>query len=82
MILEIFTPEKKVYSGEADAVQMPGTEGSFQVLKDHDALIASLKEGQMKVENGSDVQLFNIKSGFVEVLQDKITVLVEGVVAE
>lgn len=82
MTLEIFTPEKKVYSGEADAVQMPGTEGSFQVLKDHDALIASLKEGQMKVENGSDVTLFNIKSGFVEVLQNKITVLVEGVVAE
>lgn len=82
MTLEIFTPEKKVYSGEADAVQMPGTEGSFQVLADHDALIASLKEGQMKVENGSEITVFNIKSGFVEVLQNKITVLVEGVVAE
>lgn len=78
MQLDILTPEKKVFSGEADAVSFPGTAGAFQVLNHHAPLISSLKEGKVKVRTKKEELLFNIKSGFVEVLKNKVTVLVEG----
>lgn len=78
MTLDILTPEKKVFSGEADAVSFPGTAGAFQVLNHHAPLISSLKEGKIKVRTNRNVMLFSIKSGFVEVLKNKVTVLVEG----
>ncbi|MDX5405211.1 MAG: F0F1 ATP synthase subunit epsilon [Bacteroidota bacterium] len=49
MYLEIITPEKKIFQGEVDAVQMPGTEGLFQVLKGHAPIISTLKDGQVKI---------------------------------
>jgi F-type H+-transporting ATPase subunit epsilon len=79
MQLDILTPEKKIYSGEADAVSFPGTAGAFQVLNHHAPLISSLKEGDIKVRNKKEEVLFHVKSGFVEVLKNKVTVLVEGV---
>lgn len=78
MQLDILTPEKKVFSGEADSVSFPGTAGAFQVLNHHAPLISSLKEGKVKVRSKKEDLLFNIKSGFVEVLKNKVTVLVEG----
>ena len=79
MQLEILSPEKKVYSGPADSVIFPGSDGVFQVLNNHAPLIASLQEGTIKVRNQKQDSLFTIKSGFVEVLKNKVTVLVEGV---
>ena len=86
MNLEILTPEKKIYSGEVYGVQMPGISGSFEVLEKHAPLISALKAGRLKVlkdksaMSGAQNHLayFDIQSGFVEVLNNKITVLVEG----
>ena len=50
MQLEIITPESKVFTGEADAVQFPGLDGSFQVLSNHAAIISALSEGEVKVD--------------------------------
>jgi F-type H+-transporting ATPase subunit epsilon len=88
MNLEILTPEKKVYSGEVYGVQMPGISGSFEVLEKHAPLVSALKAGRLKVlknkSAGSGGQnnfaFFDIQSGFVEVLNNKVTVLVEGAV--
>ena len=49
MQLEIITPESEVFKGEAEAVQFPGLEGSFQVLKGHAPVISALAEGDVKV---------------------------------
>lgn len=49
MQLEIITPEVKIFEGEADAVQFPGLDGSFQVLNNHSAIISALVEGDVKV---------------------------------
>lgn len=78
MQLTILTPEKKIFSGDADAVSFPGTAGAFQVLDHHAPLISSLKAGQIKVQVKKDAMVFTIKTGFVEVLKNKVTVLVEG----
>lgn len=79
MQLDILTPEGKVFSGEADAVQLPGLDGLFQILNNHAPLIAALTDGVVKVQNNNAKQTFNIKSGIVEVFNNKISVLTEGV---
>ena len=80
MNLEILTPEKKVYSGEVYGVQMPGTSGSFEVLDKHAPMVSALKPGRVKVlkDKNNQVAFYDIKSGFVEVINNKVTVLVEG----
>lgn len=50
MQLEIITPEAKIFSGEASAVQFPGLDGSFQVLNGHAPIISALQEGQVKID--------------------------------
>jgi F-type H+-transporting ATPase subunit epsilon len=80
MNLEILTPEKKLFSGEVYGVQMPGISGSFEVLEKHAPLVSALRAGRLKVLNDkqSHFSYFDIQGGFVEVLNNKVTVLVEG----
>ncbi|HEV8506346.1 MAG TPA: ATP synthase F1 subunit epsilon [Chitinophagaceae bacterium] len=80
MNLEILTPEKKLFSGEVYGVQMPGISGSFEVLEKHAPLVSALKAGRIKVlkDKQSHFSFFEIQGGFVEVLNNKVTVLVEG----
>jgi F-type H+-transporting ATPase subunit epsilon len=86
MNLEILTPEKKLYSGEVYGVQMPGISGSFEVLDKHAPMISALKPGRIKVlkdkPTGSGGQNhlanYDVQGGFVEVLNNRVTVLVEG----
>lgn len=79
MTLEILTPETKLYSGEVHGVQLPGIEGSFEVLEKHAPLVAALGKGKIKVlKTKLEVFSYTIQSGFAEVLDNKTTVLVEG----
>ncbi|MGZ5285899.1 MAG: ATP synthase F1 subunit epsilon [Flavisolibacter sp.] len=79
MTLEILTPEKKIFSGDVYGVQMPGISGSFEVLDKHAPLVSALKAGRVKVlRDKQHTTSYDIQSGFVEVLNNKVTVLVEG----
>ena len=79
MTLEILTPERKIFSGEVYGVQLPGIAGSFEVLEKHAPLVSALKAGKLKILNDkTSTTLYNIQSGFVEVINNKTTVLVEG----
>ena len=81
MTLEILTPEKKLYSGEVYGVQMPGISGSFEVLDRHAPLVSALKPGRLKIlKDKTHTESFDIQGGFTEVLNNKVTVLVEGAV--
>ena len=77
MKVEILSPGKKIFDDEAISVQMPGTAGLFEVLQNHAPLISSLSEGKIKVKTKSDTHLFDIKSGFVEVLRNNVSILIE-----
>ncbi len=83
MTLEILTPEKKLFSGDVFGVQMPGISGSFEVLDKHAPLVSALKAGRIKVlrDKQAHAAHYEIKGGFVEVLNNKVTVLVEGAIA-
>ncbi len=82
MLLEILTPEKKLYSGEVYGVLMPGISGMFEVLDKHAPLVSALKPGRVKVLKDKQNHLanFDIQGGFVEVLNNKVTLLAEGAV--
>lgn len=79
MILEILTPEQKIFSGDVYGVQLPGIAGLFEVLDKHAPLVSALQAGRLKIlMDKTQTAGYIIKSGFVEVLNNKTTVLVEG----
>ena len=78
MRLEITTPDKQIFSGDAVLVQLPGSDGLFEILQNHAPMIASLGKGKIKVEDeGGKQHFFDIRGGVCEVLENKITVLAE-----
>lgn len=82
MQLEILTPEHKVFSGNVYGIQLPGTGGSFEILEKHAPMIASLGKGRMKVlKDKNSTEMYEISAGFVEVINNKVSVLVEDATA-
>ena len=80
MKLEILTPDKTIFDGEVTSVTVPGTAGSFEVLKVHAPIISTLEDGKVIVRGSNKLENeFLIKGGVVEVLHNKIMVLAEGV---
>lgn len=81
MKLEILTPEQKIYSGDVYGVQLPGISGLFEVLDKHAPLVSALKSGKLKIlKDKNSTAQYTIQSGFVEVLNNSTTILVEGAV--
>ncbi len=79
MVLEILTPDKKVFSGDVYGVQLPGINGLFEVLDKHAPLVSALKDGKLKIlKDKTQSTTYTIQSGFVEVLNNKTVVLVEA----
>jgi len=79
MHLEIITPDKKIFEGEVKLIQLPGSKGGFEMLKNHAPIISTLEKGTIKIhdENGKK-QFFDIDGGVVENKSNKIIVLVES----
>lgn len=79
MNLTILTPKTPKMERTVSKVFLPGTAGSFEVLKGHAPLISSLTGGSVRWENESDgsTESFEISSGFVEVKNNVITVTAE-----
>jgi F-type H+-transporting ATPase subunit epsilon len=79
MNLEILTPDKKVFEGEVKSVTVPGTMGSFEILNDHAPIISTLDDGKLIVRTGGREDVYLVKGGVVEVLNNKVMVLAEGI---
>lgn len=78
MIVEIITPEKKLFSGEATMVRVPGTNGSFQLLNSHAPIVSTLENGVVTIRKSKGEELtFDIHSGLLECKNNKIIILVE-----
>jgi F-type H+-transporting ATPase subunit epsilon len=78
MYLEIITPDKKVFAGEVEAAQFPGTNGSFEVLNSHAPLISTLESGRIRITTTQGQTFYTVDGGVVEVLNNKIIVLAES----
>ncbi|MCL4107172.1 UNVERIFIED_CONTAM: hypothetical protein GTU68_032987 [Idotea baltica] len=79
MNVTVLTPGKEVFSGAVASVKVPGTSGEFEVRKGHAAIVSSLKEGDVKIKSEDGKLLsFSIANGFIEVLKDEVSILVQG----
>ncbi len=79
MHLEIITPDKKVFDGEATIVTFPGSDGSFQIMNNHAPLISLLNEGIVEYKTKDSRKQVKITGGVVEVLKNKVIVLADGI---
>ncbi len=79
MNISVLTPDKEVFSGGITSVKVPGVSGQFQVLKNHAALVSALGAGDVTIakEDGTKMK-FQIEKGFIEVLRNEISLLVQG----
>ncbi|MCK9423793.1 MAG: F0F1 ATP synthase subunit epsilon [Bacteroidales bacterium] len=80
MKVEIITPDATLFSGEnVTLVQLPGIDGSFEVLNHHAPLISVLDKGKIKILNTGEKEplFFDIKGGVIEVLKNKVLILAE-----
>lgn len=77
MNLEIISPEKIIYKGEADSVTLPGAVGLFTILNHHAPIISVLKKGALTYKIGDNEKTMEINSGFAEVKKNIVSVCVE-----
>ena len=90
MYLEIISPEATLFSGEVEALSLPGTDGRFQLLENHAPLVSTLQAGKVKIKGNIHLSdqvkpqfesvnksetLFSITSGTVEVRENKVILL-------
>jgi len=79
MQVEILTPDKHIFSGEASSVTVPGTLGSFEILNNHAPIISTLDDGKLVVRTSGSSEIFRIRGGVVEVNENKVIVLAESI---
>ena len=78
MQVDILTPESKLFSGEASSVIFPGISGNFELLESHAPMIAALKKGTIVLTGKDGKKNIEIEDGFVECIQNKVSVLITG----
>jgi len=75
--VEVVTAERELYSGEAALVSAPGSEGRLGILPRHAAMLALLKEGELRIElNDAEEPIF-VSGGFLEVSDNRVIILAD-----
>lgn len=78
MLVDIITPDQKLFSGDILSIELPGSDGSFEILNNHAPIIATLSGGKITIalENGKK-ESFEVNGGVVETQNNKIIVLAD-----
>jgi len=79
--VELVTPEKMLFSGEATLVEAPGAEGDFGVLPQHSPLVSLLREGAVTIHANGKAMAYNVTGGTAEVNEKGMVILAESAVA-
>ncbi|MCL1627475.1 F0F1 ATP synthase subunit epsilon [Roseibaca sp. V10] len=74
---DLVSPERKLASGQARAVQIPGADGDLTAMPDHAPTITTLRPGVLVVEGASGEERFVVTGGFAEISPEATTVLAE-----
>tara|TARA_B100001029_G_C14942197_1_gene383836 strand:- start:349 stop:585 length:237 start_codon:yes stop_codon:yes gene_type:complete len=78
MLLEIITPETKLFEGEINSVKVPGKDGEFGILNNHAPIISTLTKGSIEVtDSNNKSKRFEINGGVIEMQNNKIIVLAD-----
>jgi len=75
--LRIVSPEKVEFDGAVESVLVPGTQGQFEILKDHAPIISTLQKGTVEYVSGGGRSSLDILGGFVEVQKNVVSLCVE-----
>ncbi len=76
MLLEIITPDKELYKGKVNSVTVPGSKGSFEILKNHAPIISTLEAGKIKIVDKDNKEIYvELSGGAIEVENNKLTIL-------
>lgn len=76
--LQIVTPDRVFFEGNADLVELRTTEGEIGILKGHIPLTAIISPCILKITNNGEVKEAALLSGFIEILQDRVMILAES----
>lgn len=76
---QILTPNGSLFKGEVSGVKLPGSEGSFEVKANHAPIVSTLDAGSVLVRKTDGDVTYDISGGFVEVNNNKLTLLAESV---
>ena len=80
MNLIVLTPEKEIYQGQITSVKVPGISGQFEILNNHAPIVAALGQGDVRIIDAKgEKKIFSIKKGFIEVLKNDVSLLVQVV---
>ena len=80
MYLEIITPDKIVFAGKVNVIQVPGSKGLFEVLEYHAPIISTLEKGRVKIVEGNTESFFQIQGGVIEVKDNHVIILAETII--
>lgn len=76
--LSVISPERKVFQGPAKFVVVPALDGEVGILHDHAPFMALLGEGELRVETDAGTRMFQVSGGFVQVINNDVSVLSES----
>ena len=78
MVVEIITPDAKLFEGEVKSIKLPGTDGGFEILNNHAPIISTLTTGEISIAlDQGKTESFEIRGGVVEMQNNKIIVLAD-----
>jgi F-type H+-transporting ATPase subunit epsilon len=75
--VSVISPERIIFQGEADGVVAPAWDGEIGILRGHAPLMALLGAGELRIRRGGDTERFQVAGGFLQVVDDTVTVLSE-----
>lgn len=79
MNLVALTPEKELFNGPIKSVKVPGVNGQFEILNGHAPIVAALANGEVRILNeGGERTTFNIQKGFIEVINNEVSLLIQS----
>ena len=78
MLVDIITPDAQLFSGDVLSIELPGTNGSFEILNDHAPIISTLAAGEITISlDKGQKESFKINGGVIEMQNNKIIVLAD-----
>ena len=83
MNLVALTPEKELFNGKIKSIKVPGASGQFEVLNGHAPIVSALGEGEVRIlDDDGEAQTFKIEKGFIEVLNNEVSLLIQKMAKE
>ncbi|MFL5538709.1 MAG: ATP synthase F1 subunit epsilon [Longimicrobiaceae bacterium] len=79
--VSVITPEATLFEGQADQVVAPAHNGSLGILRGHAPLMALLGTGTLRIDSGREQKSYQVSGGFLQVVDDVVTVLSEHATA-